>query len=176
MRGCYQAAVAAIRLAEGNARDALAAAELAFAERAAFGIASQYVKLGVLHGVEAALELGDTDKAEEMLGVVEAEPIGLRPPLLAATVDRFRARLGGDDATAERLYAAAEATLRQAVVPFHLAVVLVDHAEWLAARGRSADAETLVEEARETFARLEATPWLKRVERLAADELREIPA
>jgi hypothetical protein len=47
-------------------------------------------------------------------------------------------------------------------LPFYLAVVQLEHGEWLMARGRPDDAQPLLAEARETFERLEATPWVER--------------
>jgi hypothetical protein len=44
------------------------------------------------------------------------------------------------------------------------AVTLTEHGEWLVAEGRVDEAETLLAEARETFARLQEKPWLERVE------------
>jgi hypothetical protein len=41
-------------------------------------------------------------------------------------------------------------------------VTHLEHAEWLDGQGRSEEAEPLLAEARETFERLEATPWLER--------------
>jgi tetratricopeptide (TPR) repeat protein len=163
----YQSGLAAIRFADGDHRDALAAAEQAFATRDALGIAGQDVKLGFLYGLEAALALGDRAKAEELLEIVEALPAGLRPPFLDATAHRFRARLAGTDPGADREYTAAAAGLRALELPFHLAVVQLEHAEWLIARGRPDDAQPLLAEARDTFARLEAKPWLERVDAVA---------
>jgi class 3 adenylate cyclase/tetratricopeptide (TPR) repeat protein len=169
-RAGYNAATAAVRLAESKARDALAEAERAIEARAAIGIGAQDVKQGFLHALEAALALGDRGKADELLEIVEQQPIGLRPPSLAATAHRFRARLAGDDAVADGEFAAAAATLSELGLPFHLAVVQLEHAEWLAAQGRASDAEPLLDEARETFARLGARPWLERAERPAQAE------
>jgi hypothetical protein len=46
--------------------------------------------------------------------------------------------------------------------------VLIEHAELLAQEGRAGEAEPLLREARETFERLRATPWLERVEAMSA--------
>ena len=46
--------------------------------------------------------------------------------------------------------------------PFYLAVVQLEHAEWLVARDRASEAEPLVAEALQTFERLEAGPWVAR--------------
>jgi len=53
-------------------------------------------------------------------------------------------------------------------MPFPLAVVNLEHAEFLAARGRAADAQALFAEARTTFDRLAARPWLDRLDESAS--------
>jgi len=164
---CYRAALAAVRLSEGNYGAALEAGEQAFAAQESQGITNQSVKLGFLHALEAALALGEQAKAKKLLEVVEALPPGLSSPLLQATADRFQARLAGDDPGADRHFTAAAARLRALELPFHLAVVQFEHGEWLSARGRPEDAQPLLAEARDTFERLEAQPWLDRVDALA---------
>ncbi len=48
-------------------------------------------------------------------------------------------------------------------MPFWLAVVQLEHAEWLATRGRPREAEAMLGEARPVFDRLGAQPWLERL-------------
>jgi hypothetical protein len=163
-QGAYQAALAAVRLAEGNPKAAFAAAEQAFAARETLGIAAQNVKLGFLHALEAAHARSDTTTTKKLLETVEALPPGLRPRLLEAIAHRFRARLEGAGPGADRHFTAAAAQLRALELPFHLAAVQLEHAEWLNREGRPADAEPLLAAARDTFDRLDATPWLQRVE------------
>jgi predicted ATPase/class 3 adenylate cyclase len=162
--GCYHAGVAAVRLAEPNHREALMAAERAFATRETLGIANQNAKLGFLYSIEAALALDDKTKANELLQIVETLPPGLRPPLLEAFAHRFRAHLAGDDPGADRHFTAAAAQLRALELPFHLAVVQLEHGEWLTAQGRPDDAQVFLTDARQTFDRLDAKPWLQRVD------------
>jgi class 3 adenylate cyclase/tetratricopeptide (TPR) repeat protein len=164
-RAGYLAATAALRLAEGNAREALAAAEEAFATRDALGIAAQDVKHGWLHAVEAALALGDRATADELLEVVEGLAAGLRPPFLGAEAHRFRAHLAADDNAAEREFAAAAEALSELDLTFHLAVLQLELGEWLVRRDRGADAEVQLSLAAETFVRLGARPWLERLGR-----------
>jgi predicted ATPase len=166
--GCYQAGAAALRLAEGDARGAISAGTLAFETRASLGISAQNVKHGLLQLLPGVLKLGDRSKAEELLAVVEEQPPGLRSPLLDAIVSRFRGKLAGDDPGADRHFTAAAAKLRALELPFHLAVVQLEHGEWLATRGRPEDAQLLLGEARETFERLQAKPWLERLDAAAA--------
>jgi ATP/maltotriose-dependent transcriptional regulator MalT len=172
----YQAAVAAVRVAEGNNSAALTSAEQAFAARDSQGVTSQNIKFAFLHGLEAAVALGDVGKANELLETVEALPPGLSSPFLQAMAHRFRGRLAGDDPGADRHFTAAAAQLRASELPFFLAVVQVEHGEWLAARGRPDDAQALLAEARETFERLEAQPWLDRLDASASGATAEVLA
>ena len=176
MQGGYQAAVAAVRLAEGNHEAALAAAEQAVATRHVEGISGQGAKLGLIHGLEAAHALGRRGKTNELLEIVDRLSPGLRPPLLEATASRFRAHLAGDDPGADRHFAAAVAQLRGLDMPFHAAVVQLEYGEWLNARGRPEDAQPLLAEARDTFERLQAVPWLERVDAVAPGAITEVPA
>jgi class 3 adenylate cyclase/tetratricopeptide (TPR) repeat protein len=175
-RGCYLGGICAVRLAEGNPRDALAAADELLAASAARGVATQDVKQGLLHGLESALALGDGQKAQELLAAIAELPTGLRPPYLAAIARRFRAQLAGDDATAEREFAAAASELRRLALPFHLAVVLLEHGEWCQTRSRGGEAAPLLAEARETFEYLRAQPWLDRLDRAEAAAPSEVTA
>ena len=52
--------------------------------------------------------------------------------------------------------------LRELETPFWMAVTLLEHAEWLVRQQRDEDAKPLLDEAREVFERLEATPWIER--------------
>jgi tetratricopeptide (TPR) repeat protein len=117
--------------------------------------------------VEQAVEiaLGDSAKARELLAFLEDAPPGRRAPYLEAQAHRFRARLDGNEAD----YEAAARLLRELEIPFWLAVTLLEHGESLLEQGRSNEAVPLLAEARETFERLEATPWLERVTSAAAE-------
>jgi class 3 adenylate cyclase/tetratricopeptide (TPR) repeat protein len=174
--GSYQTAVAAVRLAEGDARGALAAAERSLDTRAAHGMSAQNVKHAIAPALDATLLLGDRAKAEQLVALVAEQPPGLRGPFLDATAHRFRARLAGDDPGADRHFTAAAAQLRTRDLPFHLAVVQLEHGEWLTARGRPDDAQSLLDDARETFERLRAQPWLERLDAGVPDATAEVPA
>ena len=112
-------------LAEGDARQALAIAEQAFAEHANLGFAAETVKEAIVVAGEAALELGDRDRLEELLAQIDALPLGQRSAFLRAHVARFRARLasGDDTAAAEQWFGEAMALFREIGMSFYLAVV-----------------------------------------------------
>jgi tetratricopeptide (TPR) repeat protein len=161
-RSCYATAEAALARAAGRFVDALAAAERAISYTPTIGIANQAIKHGFVHAIEAALALGDPEKAEELLSTIDRLPPGLRPPFLDAQAQRFRARLASALDVATSGYAAAVTRLRELELPFWLAVTLLEHGELLGEQGRADEAEPLLAEAREIFERLGATPWAER--------------
>jgi class 3 adenylate cyclase/tetratricopeptide (TPR) repeat protein len=150
----YQGAVSALRRAQGRHGEALEAGLSAFEDSGALGVAAQGPKQGFIHAVEAALELGEHGKAMELLAAVEVLPRGRRPPYLEAQAARLRARMTGN----VEGYKGAAALFRELGMPFWLAVTLLEQGE---PRG--------LEEAREIFERLEATPWLERLDALAPE-------
>ena len=73
-------------------------------------------------------------------------------------------------------FESATVRFRTLEMPFWLAVTELEHAERLLELGRTADAEPLLAEAREIFARLEARPWLERATALSPEKPAEISA
>jgi hypothetical protein len=165
--------------ARGRSEEAFAAADRGLAYRDRLGLASIYVKRCLAEWLECAVELGDLARAEGLLAELDELQPGERTPTLEAQRLRFRARVaarrGGeagidaDFGTATRLFAEHE-------LPFQRAVVQLEHAEWLAERGRGDEAGALVAAARETFERLEARPWLERLAELEPGERAGVPA
>ena len=156
----HAAALATLEYAEGRHASALEQGLAAVEGADPLGVGFQSVKQGFVWAVEAALALGELGRADELLTMVEELPPGIRPPFLEAQVQRFRARMSDDEAG----FKAAAGGFREYNFPFWLAVAQLEHAEWLAAHGRTAESVPLLAEAREIFARLEATPWLERAE------------
>jgi tetratricopeptide (TPR) repeat protein len=176
-RGAYGCATSKLLLIRGSPAEALRAAEEGFAVREVLGISTEPVKEAFVTAVEAALELGDTDKAEELLAIVEELPRGRLPQFLSAHAARFRAQLAGrrgdQPEEAERRFKGAAGLFREIATPFYLAITLLEHAEWLTSEGRADEADPFLGEARQIFERLEATPW---VERAGAGTRVEAPA
>jgi tetratricopeptide (TPR) repeat protein len=169
-RGAYLAARAVVLNAEGKEREALATAEEVLASMDELGPADQSAKVAFPQAVEAALALGERERAEQLIERIEALPPGQLAPSLRAHAARFRARLAagtGDRRQADASFAAAGSTFREFGMPFFLAVTLLEQSEWLASKGRASEAEPLLAEARETFERLEAKPWMERAQSLA---------
>jgi tetratricopeptide (TPR) repeat protein len=152
----YAFAEAHVLRQEGRPREALAAADSALGLGLELGITFIGVKLCLVEVLEAAYAAGDRAEVERRLEMIEGLRPGERPPLLEAQAHRFRSKLNGDEAG----FRAAAALFRELETPFWLAVTLVEH-------GEATGSAPLVDEAREIFARLEATPWLTRCDALA---------
>jgi tetratricopeptide (TPR) repeat protein len=176
-RAAYRVAEAVVLRAEGKEREAFAAAEDVLSAIVEIRPADQSVKVAFASALESALALGERERAEQLLGQVEALPLGRLAPSLRAHAVRFRARLAaadGDIRGAETGLAAAASGFREFGMPFWLAVTLTEHTEWLIAEDRAAEAESLLAESRGTFERLGAKPWLARVETAGARPRAEI--
>jgi class 3 adenylate cyclase/tetratricopeptide (TPR) repeat protein len=159
----FVAASATVARAEGRLEEALnRGVEAAEIVRRGGREAAQAVKQGLVEAIEAALALGDTKQAEELVASIEAVPPGLRSPYLGAQALRFRARLSASDDAALETFDAAAKQFRELGTPFWLAVTQLEQGERLVAAGHAGDAEPLLAEARDIFGTLEATPWLER--------------
>jgi class 3 adenylate cyclase/tetratricopeptide (TPR) repeat protein len=163
-RSSYFAARASLRRADGRLEETLADAKTALEASSTLGYASQAAKQAAVAALEAAVALGDTAGAQELIALMEEGPPERRAPFFEAQAQRFRARLDGE----ESRYGVAESILREHEMPFWLAVVQLEHAELLAERGRPDEATPLLAEARETFERLGALPWLERATRASS--------
>jgi tetratricopeptide (TPR) repeat protein len=169
-RGLYDSAHAIVLRAEGDHEGALAAAERVLESIPVLGASHQTVKIGFVEVLEAAVALGQLDKAEERVAQIEALRPGDLPPFLRGQASRFRARLAttrGEDDGIEGRFEDAARTFREFGIPFWLAVTELEHAEWLTEQGREDEAEPLLSEAREIFERLEAAFWLQRASETA---------
>jgi hypothetical protein len=177
-RAAFASAKSLLLRSTGNAGPALSLAEAAFAMRDAVGAAQDYIKESFVNALDAALALDDLEKVDELLTIVEGVPPGRSTQFFQAQASRFRGRLAARRAEtdeAERRFKGAAGLFREIVMPFYLAATELEHAEWLSEQGREAEGEQLLEEAREIFERLGATPWLERVTAVAP-RAAEVPA
>jgi hypothetical protein len=100
-------------------------------------------------------------------------------PFLRGHGARFRALLDGRrdrHETVDGSFLGAEALFHEFSMAFYLAVTQLEHAEWLLGQDRPDEAGPLLDEARETFQRLEARPWLERVDAAVAAPQASVPA
>jgi tetratricopeptide (TPR) repeat protein len=160
-------------LAENEPRQAMRVAEAARDELAALPD-SFWIDLSI---AESALAIGDVERAAAALTAVDAIPLGSAGPVVLALASRFRARLEatrGDAQRADDAFKRATAAFAEYGLVFQLAATQLEHAEWLVSEGRGDEARPLAAQARETFERLQAEPWLERVSRVSAPE--RVPA
>jgi class 3 adenylate cyclase/tetratricopeptide (TPR) repeat protein len=162
---CYLGATAALHRAEGRLREALETGGKVLEREQVLGISHQSVEQGLVEALEAAVALDVRASAEELLGHIESVPPGRRPPFLDAHMHRFRGRLDDDEAALRT----AAARFREIGIPFCLAVTLLEHGEL------TGDTASL-DEAREIFEELKATPWLERLDASMAATHTEVPA
>jgi class 3 adenylate cyclase/tetratricopeptide (TPR) repeat protein len=165
--------------ARGRQVEALAAAERGLAVVGDLAITDAGIKAVLVEAIEAALAIPDLDKAEELLAIPESLDPGELTPFLQASTARLRARLdaarGSHDGIEDR-FGTATALFREFGITFYQAVTQLEHGEWLIGGSRADEAEPLIAEAAETMERLQATPWLERVEALTAAPGQAVPA
>jgi tetratricopeptide (TPR) repeat protein len=168
-------AVAEARLLRAEARpeEALSAAMRGVNLRTSFSTTNSFVKRCLPEALEATLEIGDLQTANELLSLIDTLKPGEITPFLMAQQTRFRARLDarlGDHEHVESNYRAAEAGLAERHLVFHHAATQLEHVEWLYGQRRAEEARPLLDAAAETFKRLEAKPWLERLEAAATGD------
>jgi class 3 adenylate cyclase/tetratricopeptide (TPR) repeat protein len=154
---------------EGDLEGSLAAAAQAVESRLELGVGS--VKMGLIERIESAF-MADLELAEELVVDLENLAPGETTPFLVAQAARFRAQLSPDGAG--RSFASAVALFEEMSIPFWAAVTRLEFVEWLIGQGRDLEANQLLTEARESFERLHARPWLDRLSALSAK--REVSA
>jgi tetratricopeptide (TPR) repeat protein len=156
---------------EGRFDEALAASDEALESLGFYGGGvSADAKIAIAEGLESALALGRFEQVAALLGWIDSIPSGRRPPSLVAQAARYRARLAAarnEQDGVEQGFKTAEAVFREHSLTFYVAATELEHAEWLVGQGRAEDARALLDEAREIFERLEATPWRERCDALA---------
>jgi tetratricopeptide (TPR) repeat protein len=178
-RSVHALVEARVLRARGRQVEALAAAERGLATLGDLAITDASMKAVLVEAIEAALAIPDVDKAEELLAIPQSLDPGELTPFLQASTGRLLALLdaarGSDDGIEDR-FRAATALFREFGIAFYQAVTQLEHGEWLIGQGRSDEADPLLAEAAEAFERIQATPWLERVEALGAARGEEVPA
>ena len=152
--------------AEGDLDGALAASDRALSldlDLAGFG---KYV---LFEALEVAGARGELERLRTLLARLDDLLPGQLTPTIRATRARFRAYLPEADAEAE--FRIAERVFTELELPFFLARARYEAAARLLAADRESEAEPLLAAAAETFERLQARPWLDRVERLSPHAL-----
>jgi len=156
--------------AQGRLADALAKVDEVLAMQDELGFEHPMFRMALVDSLETAYELGDLDSVTRRLEEFRQRRPADQLPFGVGQARRFEALLAaksGDGKLAEERFRAAAEILREISARFYLAVVLLEHGEWLAEGGKADEAEPLLTEAREIFERLGAAPWLERLDALA---------
>ena len=121
----------------------------------------------------AARSLGDDLTVQGLLGDLDAHPVGHLSPLMRLERDLARARRAGDAGNpgAATMFADAVGAAHRSGSPYHLAMGLLDQAEFELAHGAADGAAPQIAEARQIAERLRAAPLAARAERLGAAPL-----
>jgi tetratricopeptide (TPR) repeat protein len=151
----------------GRYEEALASARRSIATRDRTGLVGGVEASYALAG-HAALELGEVNRASEILAEMEAVPPGSRSPHFRAEIARLSAKLAtarGEPAKARARFEEAVALFRSIGWRFHLAMTLAEQGQWLEDEGKAEEARPLLAEARSIFEELRAKWWLERLDR-----------
>jgi hypothetical protein len=120
--------------------------------------------------VELQLQAGDLAMADRLLSLADPLLSGRGRAITRAEVPRLRGMLAiarGEDPEADLRAAAAAHEAYGA--PYLLALTRYELARWLFTHGGTKEAELLLDEARETFARLGAVPALEKTDALRSE-------
>jgi hypothetical protein len=126
------------------------------------GLATRLLDWTYSRVLEVAAELPDADAARQLVAAVDDVTRGKRWDVVDAQMARLRARIPEHDPIAA--LEDAERRFRDLEMPFHVAVAQAERAERLVAAGQAVEAARLLAQARDTFERLRALPWLDRVD------------
>jgi class 3 adenylate cyclase/tetratricopeptide (TPR) repeat protein len=162
-------AFAAAAALAGDSAEALLQASRAVGHGIVLGPRNDGVRWAWPIAADAALALGDEAEVRRLLDWIGSYPPGHIPQVLRAESLRVRAKLfaTASDAEADAAFDAAVTACRQLGSPYHLALCLLDGAEYVAATGDQEAAARLAAEAGEIAERLGAAPLITRARRLA---------
>jgi hypothetical protein len=164
----FSAARAMLALERGELGECIAYVDETLGFAGQVGLTAETMRWAWPVGATAALRLSDHGEVERLLGWLADKPPGHVPPVLRADAALVRselaARRNGPDPAADE---EAVDVARKAGLPYQLGQALVNQAEHLAATGERALAEPLAAEARGIAERLQTTPLLDRLARLA---------
>jgi len=171
-KAIFAAGESGVAIGELDYQSALEAATRAIDEsrRGGLEFAHEAIRLSYPDAVDAALGLANLDEAQRLVELVATRPPGEVPPFLRAQLARARALLSaarGEEQGVEADLVTAEAAFLELGYPYWTARAGLDRAEWLADRGRAAEAGELANDLAAAFERLGTQRWLGRARALA---------
>jgi class 3 adenylate cyclase/predicted ATPase len=157
-----------IALANKRPDDALRLCMAALEYVDAVGVDGDPFRWGWPLAARVARELGDLAAVAELIALLDRYQVGQLAPVQRVERQLVLAWLAakGGDPDAATAFEAAIAGLREHSTPYHLALGLLDHADFLAGRGEHAAASFAISEATEIGARLGCQPILDRAARV----------
>ena len=172
LRHIYLGVAGLTVMAEGRPEEAVDLLETSAREAVErFGASADGARISWGDAVDAALALGQVDRAERLVAQLAGEPRGRVAPLLRGELARGQALLAAardEHEDVEASFRAAIAAFTELGFPFSHARAQADLAGWLIERGRTEDAAPVLEEAKATLEGLRAEPLLRRVRNLSA--------
>lgn len=170
-RACYATVEAAISHAGGGSPQALETARCAIDGALSGGLAISHESLRIAFpvAIEAAIDGGKLDEADQLVALLASRPRGEVPPFLRAQVTRAMgliASVRGEDEAAEESFVVAESAFSDLDYPYWMARTQLDRAEWLALHQRLDESAKLADEASTTFETMGVLPMLARARAL----------
>jgi hypothetical protein len=168
-RSAEHAVHAAIARAEGRPEEALRLARIAFGSWEGLGLISRTPLEGFVEALEAAFELGDDAKIDELIDFAYNRPSGEVLDYFDGQRLRFTGRRcarRGDDDGAVAAFEAALARFREVGNVYWLAVTSLEAGEHHLAFDRPGAARPLLDAARAGLQQVGARPMLARLERV----------
>ena len=166
-RAEYNTALAIRSWSIGDHAAAREAAEAAVTAGSELGRGDYRVTESRVVAIDSAIALGDLDGAATLIADWGVDRRHGHFPIAQAmrgraTLEAARGQHGG----VEDARKGAIGLFRELENPYWTAVTLYEHVAWLLERGRAADAEPFASDARAIFTRLQAQPWLTRLDAL----------
>ncbi|HYO31966.1 MAG TPA: hypothetical protein VES21_03885, partial [Nocardioidaceae bacterium] len=170
-RAATATALAAATYSRGNYTEALQHAQRGIDEGHVLNMRNDAVRWAWPIAADAALALGQESTVEQLIAQIDSYPVGHVASVLRVERQRIWARLLAvrNDPEAAPAFDTATQALRQFGSPYHLAVGLLDQAEYVSEHGNEAAAAELAAEADALASRLGALTLRERAHRLLAD-------
>jgi hypothetical protein len=157
-RGMWCAGVAYVETHVGDPRRAIELGDVIMEMSGLLAFGHPAIKVGAIACADAAIATDDQETLRRMRSWIAGRAPGHRPPTLRALLAKLTALLDDDEAG----FLSAEDIYRALGYKPWLASCMEQHANWLTAAARHADAEPVMEEARQIYTELGMLPALER--------------